>query len=106
MSREPINLRLSIGSTSPPMDTDRMSEHHVGIRFGDGPTRDTRWEVTLDGVRVERWTIEALAGRPGWVLVVGQTLFECEPVCVHGDVTIAKVPIEGTQFDVTGRRIQ
>ena len=48
-------------------DADKIDEHHVATRFGDG---GPRWVVTLDGKRCEKDIDEAYAGRDGWVIDV------------------------------------
>lgn len=56
------------------MTAQRIDERHVGVKFGDiGPSVSgeevpgRHWHVTLDSVAVEQETVEAYAGREGWV---------------------------------------
>lgn len=46
---------------------ERLSEGHVGIRFGDRELADLEWHITLDGKDATPWCTEALAGPHGWV---------------------------------------
>ena len=47
---------------------ERISEGHVAMRFGDRAP-GTRWEITLNGIRIEAACVEALGGEDGWALL-------------------------------------
>lgn len=78
-----------------PEASERLSEGHVAVRFGDA----YRFTVLLNGEDVSRDCIEALADREGWALLVGPPKEVCpggdHPVVhrEHGDVQIQSRPV-------------
>ena len=78
------------------LEPSRTSEGHVGVRFGDHPV-----VVLLDGVRVEKRCLEAVAGREGKVLLLANPIHRCpcdddEHLCkawVSGDVIVESVQV-------------
>lgn len=86
------------GAPDPFIGDKRLGENHIATRFGDGVLPDRRYWVELDGVQVE-WAIEALAGRPGWVISVAHWRNGFVPFCPCGfpalRLDIGDVAIQG-----------